>query len=122
LIIEHYYYDHAANPTLDPNLIKYKAKGGVIVPFPFKLHKILDKVESDGLANIVSWVSHGQCVCVHKPNEFVNHIMPHYFKKQKKMASFYWQLNLYRFRWLTGGLDKGGYYHELFLRGKVSLA
>jgi len=23
---------------------------------------------------------------------------------------------------LTGGLDKGGYYHELFLRGKVSLA
>ena len=122
LIIERYYSDHAADPTLDPNLIKYKAKGGVIVPFPFKLHEILDKVESDGLANIVSWASHGRCFCVHKPKEFVNHIMPHYFKKQTKWASFCRQLNLYGFRRLTGGLDKGGYYHELFLRGKVSLA
>jgi hypothetical protein len=58
---------------------------------------------------------------VHKPKEFVNHVMPHYFK-QTKMASFQRQLNLYGFNRLTGGLDKGGYYHEMFLRGKVSLA
>jgi hypothetical protein len=121
LIMERYYSDHAADKTLDPNLVKYKAKGGVIFPFPVKLHEMLDKIESDGLANVVSWASHGRCFCVHKPKEFVNHVMPHYFK-QTKMASFQRQLNLYGFSRLTGGLDKGGYYHELFLRGKVSLA
>ena len=121
LITERYYSDHAADKTLDPNLIKFKAKGGVIFPFPVKLHEMLDKIESDGLANVVSWASHGQCFCLHKPKEFLNHVMPHYFK-QTKMASFQRQLNLYGFSRLTGGLDKGGYYHELFLRGKVSLA
>ena len=121
LILERYYSDHAADKALDPNSIKFKAKGGVIFPFPVKLHEMLDKIESDGLANIVSWARHGRCFCVHKPKEFVSHVMPHYFK-QTKMASFQRQLNLYGFSRLTGGLDKGGYYHELFLRGKASLA
>jgi hypothetical protein len=121
LILERYYSDHAADKTLDPNLIRYKAKGGVIFPFPVKLHEMLVKIESDGLANVVSWASHGRCFCVHKPKEFVNHVMPQYFK-QTKMASFQRQLNLYGFSRLTRGLDKGGYYHELFLRGKASLA
>jgi len=120
-IMERHYSDHAADQTLDPNLIKYKAKGGVIFPFPVKLHEMLDQIESDGLADVVSWASHGRCFCVHKPKEFVHHVMPHYFK-QTKMASFQRQLNLYGFSRLTGGPDKGGYYHELFLRGKVSLA
>jgi hypothetical protein len=31
-------------------------------------------------------------------------------------------LNLYGFQRLTKGQDKGGYYHELFLRGKVFLS
>jgi len=120
-IMERHYSDHAADQTLDPNLIKYKAKGGVIFPFPVKLHEMLNQIESDGLADVVSWASHGRCLCVHKPKEFVRHVMPHYFK-QTKMASFQRQLNLYGFSRLTGGPDKGGYYHELFLRGKVSLA
>eukprot|EP01083_Nonionella_stella_P003830 11010_1 len=119
--VQHHYHDHAADPTIDPSLVKHKAKGGVIVPFPVKLHGMLDKIEADGLAHVVSWQPHGRCFVVHKPKEFVNHIMPHYFK-QSKMASFQRQLNLYGFNRLTGGLDKGGYYHEMFLRGKVSLA
>jgi hypothetical protein len=119
--MESHYSDHAADQTLDTNLIKYKAKGGVIFPFPVKLHEMLNQIESDGLADVVSWASHGRCLCVHKPKEFVRHVMPHYFK-QTKMASFQRQLNLYGFSRLTGGPDKGGYYHELFLRGKVSLA
>jgi len=118
---ERHYSDHAADQTLDPNMIKYKAKGGVIFPFPVKLHEMLEQIESDGLADVVSWASHGRCFCVHKPKEFVHHVMPQYFK-QTKMASFQRQLNLYGFSRLTAGPDKGGYYHELFLRGKVSLA
>lgn len=121
LVVQHHYHDHSTDPTVDPSLIKHKAKGGVIIPFPVKLHDMLDRIEADGLAHVVSWQPHGRCFVVHKPKEFVNHVMPHYFK-QTKMASFQRQLNLYGFNRLTSGLDKGGYYHEMFLRGKVSLA
>lgn len=120
-VVQHDYHDHAADPTVDPKTIKHKAKGGVITPFPVKLHSMLDMIEADGLAHVVSWQPHGRCFVVHKTKEFVNHVMPKYFK-QSKMASFQRQLNLYGFNRLTGGIDKGGYYHELFLRGKVSLA
>ncbi|KAL7464016.1 hypothetical protein ACHAXS_004361 [Conticribra weissflogii] len=120
-VVQHHYHDHSTDPTVDPSKIKHKAKGGVITPFPVKLHEMLDRIEADGLAHVVSWQPHGRCFVVHKPKEFVNHVMPKYFK-QTKMASFQRQLNLYGFNRLTSGLDKGGYYHELFLRGKVSLA
>lgn len=120
-VVQHDYHDHAADPTVDPKSIKHKAKGGVITPFPVKLHSMLDMIEADGYGHVVSWQPHGRCFVVHKTKEFVNHVMPKYFK-QTKMASFQRQLNLYGFNRLTGGLDKGGYYHELFLKGKVSLA
>lgn len=121
LVVQHHYHDHATDPVVDPSLLKHKAKGGVVIPFPVKLHDMLNKIEEDGLAGVVSWQPHGRCFVVHNPKEFVNHVMPHYFK-QTKMASFQRQLNLYGFNRLTGGLDKGGYYHEMFLKGKVSLA
>lgn len=121
MVVQHDYHDHAADPTIDPKTVKHKAKGGVITPFPVKLHGMLDRIEADGLAHVVSWQPHGRCFVVHKTKEFVNHVMPKYFK-QTKMASFQRQLNLYGFNRLTGGIDKGGYYHERFLRGKVSLA
>ncbi|KAL7515413.1 hypothetical protein ACHAXN_013102 [Cyclotella atomus] len=121
VVVRHDYHDHSTDPVVDPTQIKHKAKGGVVIPFPVKLHSMLDAIERDGYAHIVSWQPHGRCFVVHKPKEFVSHIMPKYFK-QSKMASFQRQLNLYGFNRLTSGLDKGGYYHELFLRGKVSLA
>ena len=40
---------------------------------------------------------------------------------QTKFASFQRQLNLYGFRRLTSGPDKGAYYHEHFLRGQRAL-
>ena len=48
-------------------------------------------------------------------------LSPRRYFKQSKLTSFQRQLNLYGFCRLTRGADAGGYYHELFLRGKVNL-
>ena len=94
-------------------------RGGVAIPFPKKLHDLLThNLHSD----IISWASHGRCFVVHKPNEFVKKVMPKYFS-QSKLTSFHRQLNLYGFtRLLAKGPDKGGYFHEMFLRGKPNLS
>jgi len=95
-------------------------RGGVTVPFPTKLHVMLTKVEDEGLSHIVSWQPHGRCFVVHKPKEFVSEVMPSYFR-QSKLTSFQRQLNLYGFSRITTGRDRGGYYHERFLKHKLFL-
>jgi hypothetical protein len=97
-----------------------KKKGGVAISFPLKLHAFLDQVEADGLAHIISWRPHGRCFLIHEPKEFVENVMPNYFR-QTKLTSFQRQLNLYGFNRLTRGTDSGGYYHERFLRSKTFL-
>jgi hypothetical protein len=96
-------------------------RGGVTIPFPLRLHELLDTIENDGYADVISWQPHGRSFCIHKNKEFVDTVMPRYFR-QSKWTSFQRQLNLYGFTRITRGQDKGGYYHELFLRGKLFLA
>jgi hypothetical protein len=120
----HNYHDHA-NDSDDHEVEESEGgggrrRGGVSVSFPQKLHSVLDQVERDGLAHVVAWQPHGRCFVIHKPKEFTEHIMPHYFR-QSKLTSFQRQLNLYGFNRITRGTDAGGYYHELFLRGKEFL-
>ena len=117
-IVVHKYHDHAAD--VSENQKTKKVKGGVSVPFPEKLHQMFDAVEKNNLQHIVSWQPHGRAFVVHKPKEFVKIILPTFFK-QSKLGSFQRQLNLYGFNRITSGRDKGGYYHELFLRGKPFL-
>ena len=87
--------------------------------FPEKLHLMLQDAELKGQQEIVSWQPHGQAFRVHKPDKFVEEFLPKYFN-QSKYTSFQRQLNLYCFRRLKSGIDKGAYYHELFLRDKPS--
>jgi hypothetical protein len=79
--VVHNYHDHACDtdepeetsPQEDSN---QRRRGGVSVAFPVKLHAVLDQVEADGLAHVVSWMPHGRCFVIHDPKEFVDHIMP----------------------------------------------
>lgn len=88
--------------------------------FPFKLYRMLDEAESNGDDSIVSFFPHGRAFAIHKPREFVSELMPKYFSTSR-MSSFQRQLNLYGFRRITDGRDKGGYFHEYFLRGRKGL-
>jgi len=71
------------------------SRGGVVTPFPWKLHDMLENVDEEGYAHIVSWQPHGRCFAVHKPKEFVA-LVNKYFN-QTKLASFQRQLNLCKF-------------------------
>ncbi|CAB9520026.1 Heat stress transcription factor [Seminavis robusta] len=109
-----------ASLLADPTPDKRRNRGGVSQAFPDKLHKLLDQVEADGLGHVISWQPHGRCFVVHKPKVFVD-LLPKYFQ-QSKLTSFQRQLNLYGFRRISQGADSGGYYHELFLRGRSGLS
>eukprot|EP00934_Nitzschia_sp_Nitz4_P001601 Nitzschia sp. Nitz4//scaffold9_size221794//158959//159921//NITZ4_001368-RA/size221794-processed-gene-0.339-mRNA-1//-1//CDS//3329561067//1601//frame0 len=119
IVVQHNYHDHASDNRADYQE-EHPARGGVTTPFPIKLHEMLDAVIREGKEDIVSWQPHGRCFLVHKPKEFVE-LLPIHFKLSK-IASFQRQLNLYGFQRLTRGRDRGGYYHELFLRDKVFLS
>mmetsp|Transcript_24852 Transcript_24852/g.29302 ORF Transcript_24852/g.29302 Transcript_24852/m.29302 type:complete len:415 (-) Transcript_24852:409-1653(-) len=92
-------------------------RGGVATPFPMKLYQLLESKEH---CATISWLPHGRGFILRKPQEFLEDVMPRYFR-QSKLTSFQRQLNLYGFHRLTSGADKGGYYHERFLRGKPTL-
>jgi len=95
-------------------------RGGVYEPFPLKLHRMLATVEEVGLTNAVAWKPHGRAFQVKHVHQFVQNILPKFFR-QTKLTSFQRQLNLYGFRRIVHGPDTGAYYHELFLRGKPFL-
>ena len=68
----------------------------------------------------ISRQPHGRSFVVHKPKDFVAQIMLTNFR-QTKITSFQRQLNLYGFSRITAGRDRGGYYHENFLRHELFL-
>lgn len=121
-------YTGAQNPHLytdaatmnDPAPDTRRNRGGVTEPFPEKLHRMLDSVEREGISDVVSFFSHGRAFAIHKPRRFVSEIMPRFFR-QTRLTSFQRQLNLYGFRRISQGPDNGGYYHELFLKGRSGL-
>lgn len=121
------YRDHSHHTDDDKELnellTKADAEGtkGTDQTFPVKLHQLLSGSDEDGFSHIVSWQPHGRSFIVKKHKEFVEKVLPCCFR-QSKFPSFQRQLNLYGFRRITAGRDKGGYYHELFLRGRSLLA
>lgn len=119
LIVHHHYtdYAHIRAPAVDHYAAL--ARSGANTAFPLKLYDMLERVERDGYAHIISWQPHGRCFVVHRPDDFRD-LLPKYFKLSK-VASFQRQLNLYGFTRISSGADRNGYYHERFLRGKPFL-
>ena len=106
-----------ASAMMDPPPDTRRNRGGVTEPFPEKLHRMLDTCEREGLSDVVSFFSHGRAFNIHKPRRFQTEIMPRFFR-QTRLTSFQRQLNLYGFQRISQGPDHGGYYHELFLKGR----
>ena len=79
--VQHNYHDHAAEragagDSLQAVASPVRQRGGVTTPFPIRLHQVLDKVENDGLDDIISWQPHGRCFVIHQPKQFVQYVMP----------------------------------------------
>ena len=78
--VEHNYHDHMHDPIVEDTTggeQKRRAhRGGVAVPFPEKLHYMLSRVDAEDVSHIVSWQPHGRCFIVHKPQQFVEQVMP----------------------------------------------
>jgi hypothetical protein len=96
-------------------------RGGVAEPFPMKLYRMLQDVEEEGKSHIASFYHHGRAFGIHDIDAFTDEILPKYFSKQSKLVSFVRQLNLYGFVRIHSGQNLGGYYHELFLKGRPKL-
>lgn len=92
-----------------------RMRGGVIEPFPEKLHRLLLEVEAAGRGDVISFVVGGRAFIIHKPDKFFKDIVPLYFR-QSRLSSFKRQLNLYGFELINTGPARGGYYHELFVK------
>jgi len=104
----------------DPKPDSRRNRGGVTEPFPEKLHRMLTYAEQNGLTDTITFFPHGRAFVIHKPKKFSDDIMPRFFR-QTRLTSFQRQLNLYGFCRISQGPDNGGYYHELFLRGRPGL-
>ena len=69
---------------------------------------------------IVSWAAQGRAFRVHQPDKFAETILPRYFN-QTKFKSFQRQLHIYGFKRIRHGVNKGAYYHALFVRDQKLL-
>jgi hypothetical protein len=97
-----------------------RMRGGVIEPFPEKLHRLLTEVETAGLSDVISFVAGGKAFAIHKPDKFFKCIVPIFFR-QSRLSSFKRQLNLYGFELINTGPARGAYYHELFVKDRPEL-
>jgi hypothetical protein len=114
------YIDISELPVI-PGEKRQSIRGGVAEPFPEKLYFMLQDVAKEGKSHIISFYPHGRAFAILDMEAFADEILPKYFAKQGKLVSFVRQINLYGFARIHSGPDAGGYYHELFLKGRPEL-
>lgn len=121
--VQHNYHDLATEPDSIIGSDHESSSGLSDDAFPMRLHRMLDEVDKEGYAHIISWQPHGRAFIIRDTCLFSQIIMPKYFPTSKKITSIQRQFNLYGFEKLTrDGPDQGAYYHEAFLRGRPELS
>lgn len=88
--------------------------------FPCKMYSLLEDAETFGFESIISWQPGGKSFTLHKPEIFATTVMQSYFT-QTKLKSFQRQLNIYGWKKVQVGPNKGGYFHKSFIRGSPEL-
>lgn len=82
LFVKHEYHDWSgANPTPGEEHLTLP-DAPLRTPnaaFPLKLHETLEIIERDGLDHVIGWMPHGRSFKIHKHQQFVDDILPHYF-------------------------------------------
>mmetsp|Transcript_43863 Transcript_43863/g.105831 ORF Transcript_43863/g.105831 Transcript_43863/m.105831 type:complete len:806 (+) Transcript_43863:274-2691(+) len=87
--------------------------------YVMRIHEMLEDADREGNTDVVSWQTHGRSFRIHKESEFVNKIMPRYFKA--RLDSFKRWLRAWGFVRQTEGADRGAWYHRYFVRGVTNL-
>jgi len=85
------------------------------LPFPFKLHQLLEEAEEYSISHIISWLPSDDAFKIHDPDAFVTSVMTKYFK-QSKIKSFTRQLYIYGFSKISQGPNMGGFFNPQFRR------
>jgi len=80
--------------------------------FPAKIYLILENESSD----IIRWQNNGYTFRIVDHGRFEREIIPKYFR-HNQISSVQRQLNLYGFKCINRGEDKGAFYHPKFRRG-----
>eukprot|EP00984_Skeletonema_dohrnii_P020776 scaffold10210_cov127-Skeletonema_dohrnii-CCMP3373.AAC.1 len=103
---------------------------GYLDHFPSKLYEMLESVDSLDFSHIVSWLPHGRSFQVKDPTQFMDLVVPKFFKATK-YRSFQRQLNLWGFSRIffsptcslriVKGHDHACWHHEYFIRGRPEL-
>jgi hypothetical protein len=75
--------------------------------FPGRLFIMLSDSDKESFEDVVCWILEGAAFKVHKQDEFVETILPRYFK-MTKYNSFTRQLHAYEFTWIKKGQQRGG--------------
>lgn len=81
--------------------------------FPAKIYQIVEMEDSD----IIRWEHDGKSFRIYDYERFEKEIIPKYFR-HCRIASVQRQLNLYGFKCVSRGEDKGSFYHPQFRRGE----
>eukprot|EP01038_Epipyxis_sp_PR26KG_P007652 gene7652-10414_t len=114
-----YYLTNTPNfPLLFVNYIpeqtnRISALGTIMtLNFPAKIYQILENESSD----IVRWHHNGLAFRIVDHSRFEAEIIPKYFR-HNQLSSVQRQLNLYGFKCISRGEDKGAFFHPKFKRG-----
>ena len=104
-------YDASMRQVLSPSTgSKEDAINRCDGTYVLRLHEMLEDAEKEGNQHIVSWQPHGRAFRIHKEKEFVEHVMPKYFKA--KMPSFLRWCRAWGFVRMTEGRDRGAWYRK----------